>query len=319
MAVGTKSSARRILPTAGSSSLVRTASEGNNATFIVLASDKGDRLDTFLESKVGDRSRSQIKKLIASGDILVNQKKVKAGYSLKINDQITAQIPDLVDDTPTAQDMPLDILFEDKDIVVINKASGLSVHPGSGRTENTLVNALLHHCKDLSGIGGVKRPGIVHRLDKDTSGVIVIAKNDAAHQSLSKQFKERTVKKVYAAVVKGEPRHDEGVVDLPIGRHPSDRKKMQVMPPGKARIAITRYEVKQRRNSSSLIYCYPETGRTHQIRVHLLSLGHPILGDVIYNPKSSANRLMLHALKLTFEHPRTKKIMEFEAPLPKVF
>ena len=289
--------------------------------FTVSENDHHERLDRFLENQVPSLSRSHLKKLITSGHILLNEKTVKAGHPLKRGDFVSAVLPDAKEDTPQAQAIKLDIIYEDADLIAINKACGMAVHPGAGRQMDTVVNALLHHCQDLSGIGGIKRPGVVHRLDMDTSGVLLVAKNDAAHQLLSKQFKDRSVKKIYAAIVKGSPRAEHGVIDLPIGRHPSDRKKMTVVPPppGKSRSATTRFEVKERRNSSTLLYCYPETGRTHQIRVHLLSLGNPILGDPIYNPKSSSPRLMLHALSITFTHPKTKKKLTLSAPLPKAF
>ena len=264
-------------------------------------------------------SRSYIKKWIDAGQVSVNQKHPKAGQILKTKDQISVTVPPLLPSLPQAADIPLNILYEDSDILVLNKPCGLSVHPGAGQPENTLVNALLHHCKDLSGIGGVLRPGIVHRLDKDTSGVMVVAKNDHAHRHLSQQFKDRQVHKTYVAMVKGTPRSDQGIIDRPIGRHPRDRKKMTVAPSGKKRGAVTRYEVKKSFGSASLLYCYPETGRTHQIRVHLWSLGHPILGDKAYNPKSSAARMLLHALRLEFKHPSCDKKMCFEAPLPPEF
>lgn len=293
------------------------AVEDRNKHFIVSSANKSDRLDVFIEDQLKDWSRSQIKKLIENGHVLVKQKKVKAGYALKTGDKISVTLPAPVAAMPAAEAIPLDVLYEDRDIIVINKPSGIAVHPGAGRQSHTLVNALLHHCRDLSGIGGVKRPGIVHRLDQDTSGVMVVAKNDAAHQSLSRQFKDRKVKKVYAAIVRGCPRADHGVIELPIGRHPSDRKRMTVAPLGRARRAVTRFEVRERRNTSALLYCYPETGRTHQIRVHLLSRGHPILGDVIYNPKSTAPRLMLHAFKLEFLHPRSQVRLKFQADIPR--
>jgi len=210
-----------------------------------------------------------------------------------------------------AENIPLDIIYEDKDILVINKPRGLTVHPGAGNRSGTLVNALLHHCRDLSGIGGVERPGIVHRLDKDTSGILLVAKNDKAHQVLSAQFKDRTIQKTYLAIVKGNPKKDEGTIAEPIGRHPVNRKKMAVS--HKGREAVTHYKVLKRFKEYSLVELKPKTGRTHQLRVHLAHIGHSILGDPVYG---KGNAQLLHAYKIKFTHPRTEKELEFEAKLP---
>lgn len=274
------------------------------------------RLDKFLSENT-EFSRSRIKKLIESGHITVNGKKAEPSYKLKKEDKVDIDVPESEKSELEAEEIPLDIIYEDKDILVLNKPRGLTVHPGAGNRSGTLVNALLHHYSGsrLPTIGGVERPGIVHRLDKDTSGVLLVAKNDKAHQSLSAQFKDRTIQKTYLAIVKGSPKKDEGTISEPIGRHPVNRKKMAVSQKG--REAITHYKVLKRFKNYSLVELRPKTGRTHQLRVHMKHLGHPISGDPIYNEGDDSNhRLQLHAYKIRFLHPSTGKEMEFEAKLP---
>ncbi len=243
----------------------------------------GERFDRFVTSQLPDLSRSRVQALILAGDILLNGAITRASEPLKTGDEIAVSIPDSAPFTALqAEDIPLVILHEDSDIVVIDKPAGLVVHPGAGNATGTLVQALLHHCQDLSGIGGVERPGIVHRLDKETSGCLVIAKNDAAHQSLAAQFAGRTVEKIYLAIVEGTLRRAGGVIEAAIGRHRSNRQKMAVDLTGKGREAVTNYRVLATGDGLSLIECRPKTGRTHQIRVHLKHLGHPLAGDPVY-------------------------------------
>jgi len=289
---------------------------------------KGKRIDLFLAQfgPTGELSRSRIQDLIHTGHILVNGAAVKSHTKLSGGEIIAIILPepeplDLVPD-----DIPLNILYEDHDLIVLNKAAGMVVHPAPGNTEGTLVNALLHHCRDLSGIGGVERPGIVHRLDKETSGVMVAVKNDTAHQSLSAQLKNRQVKKIYLAVVRGNVRDDSGKIEEPIGRHDRHRKKMTVHP-SRGREAVTLYRVQERFEGFTLLSLRLKTGRTHQIRVHLSHLHYPIIGDSVYggkkpgavrmgNRESTVPRQMLHAHILGFTHPRTGEYREFTAPIP---
>ena len=290
-----------------------------------LTTDDADgkiRLDQYLAAHLPELSRSRIQNLIKSGDVLVNGSPAKPKNPVSRGDSITVRIPEPEPAEAQPQDIPLDILYEDEDVVVINKESGMVVHPAAGNPDGTIVNALLHHCGDLSGIGGVERPGIVHRLDKDTSGCLVIAKNDAAHQSLTAQFAARSTEKRYLAVVQGIPSQSSGTVFTHIGRHPVNRLKMAVVNPGSGKAAITDYDLlcADPSTDSSLVLCTLHTGRTHQIRVHMLHLGHPLIGDPIYakpaRQKAKPGRLMLHAWRLGFDHPRTGKRMDFEAPVP---
>ena len=290
-----------------------------------LTTDDADgkiRLDQYLAAHLPELSRSRIQNLIKSGDVLVNGSPAKPKNPVSRGDSITVRIPEPEPAEAQPQDIPLDILYEDEDVVVINKESGMVVHPAAGNPDGTIVNALLHHCGDLSGIGGVERPGIVHRLDKDTSGCLVIAKNDAAHQSLTAQFAARSTEKRYLAVVQGIPSQSSGTVFTHIGRHPVNRLKMAVVNPGSGKAAITDYDLlcADPSTDSSLVLCTLHTGRTHQIRVHMLHLGHPLIGDPIYakpaRQKAKPGRLMLHAWRLGFDHPRTGKRMDFEAALP---
>lgn len=284
----------------------------------------GERIDAFLASRLADLSRSRIQTLIREQYILVNGNPAKPRDSVKPGDLITLAIPEAVPLDAAPQDIPLDILFEDDDLVVLNKAPGMVVHPAPGNPDGTLVNALLHHCKGkLSGIGGVERPGIVHRLDKDTSGCLVVAKSDVAHQSLVTQFSERsTMEKLYLAVTKGVPKPERDTIFTHIGRHPVNRQKMAVVNPPGGKTAITDYEILATDASTvtALVLCHLHTGRTHQIRVHMHYKGTPLVGDPIYGKPDKVSeqtgRLMLHAWRLSFEHPVTRKRHFFEAPVP---
>ncbi|MBI5682952.1 MAG: RluA family pseudouridine synthase [Deltaproteobacteria bacterium] len=291
--------------------------------------DLNERLDIYLSKKIPDISRSQIKKLIDSGNVLLNNLPAKSGSKLKDTDVISVCIPEIRPLDVVPENIPLDILYEDKSIIVVNKPAGMVVHAGSGNTEKTLVNALLYHCKDLSGINGILRPGIVHRLDKDTSGTMVAAKNDNAHKSIARQFKEHTVVKRYIAIVWGIVKDNEGRVDLPIGRHITVRQRMSVKTK-KGRRAVTYYKVLRRFNNFTLLEIRIETGRTHQIRVHLSSTHHPVVGDYVYGKKSipaslhpevcsavqGLKRQALHSSVLGFIHPDTCRYIEFASPLP---
>ncbi len=284
----------------------------------------GDRLDAFLAARLAELSRSRIQTLIRDQYILVNSRPAKPRDAVKSGDLITVTLPEAVPLHHEAQDITLDILFEDDDLVVLNKASGMVVHPAPGNHDGTLVNALLHHCQGkLSGIGGVERPGIVHRLDKDTSGCLVVAKSDVAHQSLVTQFSERsTMEKLYLAVTQGVPKPAKDSIFTHIGRHPVNRQKMAVVNPPGGKTAITAYEILAADPSTltAFILCHLHTGRTHQIRVHLHHKGTPLVGDPIYGkPSTQTGRLMLHAWRLSFEHPVTRKRQQFEAPIPPEF
>jgi 23S rRNA pseudouridine1911/1915/1917 synthase len=287
----------------------------------------GERLDAFLAARLPDLSRSRIQTLIREQYIIVNQQPAKPRDAVKTGDLISIAIPEAVPLDAAPQDIPLDILFEDDDLVVLNKAPGMVVHPAPGNPDGTLVNALLHHCKGrLSGIGGVERPGIVHRLDKDTSGCLVVAKSDTAHQSLVSQFSERsTMEKLYLAVTRGVPKPDRDTIFTHIGRHPVNRQKMAVVNPPGGKTAITDYEVlaTDAATLTALVLCHLHTGRTHQIRVHMHHKGTPLIGDPIYGKPSKdpglPDRLMLHAWRLSFDHPVTGKRHSFEAPIPVEF
>ena len=281
----------------------------------------GTRLDHFLASEMPLLSRTRIQGLIKAGCVLLNNQPAKTGAKLKPGDRIDFHEPPAVPDENQPEEIPLTILFEDDDLIVLNKAAGMVVHPAAGNREHTLVNALLHHCKSLSGIGGEQRPGIVHRLDKDTSGCIVVAKNDLTHQHLSDQFAGRGVLKIYLALVTGIVRKKNGLIETAIGRHPIHRKKMAVVDLSRGRAAKTEYRVLKEFDGYTLVECRLFTGRTHQIRVHLKHLGHPLLGDSLYGSKPTAAfpRQMLHAWKLGFHHPRTSQWMEFKAKIPEDF
>ena len=290
--------------------------------FVVEQETAGQRIDRFLSGEDTGLSRSALQALVADGHVLCNGRLVAKSLKLKAGDTIVLEIPDAKPIEAVPQDIPLEIVYEDEHLLVVNKPKGMVVHPAPGNPDGTIVNALLHHCGDLSGIGGVERPGIVHRLDKDTSGCLVIAKNDGAHQSLTAQFAARSTEKRYLAVVQGIPSQSSGTVFTHIGRHPVNRLKMAVVNPGSGKAAITDYDLlcADPSTDSSLVLCTLHTGRTHQIRVHMLHLGHPLIGDPIYakpaRQKAKPGRLMLHAWRLGFDHPRTGKRMDFEAPVP---
>ncbi|AGL02608.1 RluA family pseudouridine synthase [Desulfoscipio gibsoniae] len=281
------------------------------------AGDAGVRLDVFVAFKEEQLSRSFVQKLIGDGAVTVNQEAVRANYRLKEGDTVAVVVPPPVELKVCPEPIPLDIFYEDKDIIVVNKPRGMVVHPAEGNYSGTLVNALLHHCQDLSGINGVLRPGIVHRIDKDTSGLLMVAKNDLAHEHLAGQLKEHTVRRGYLALVHGVLTSDLGVVDAPIGRHPRERQKMAVTNRnGKA--AVTHYRVLNRAGNYTLLQLRLETGRTHQIRVHMAYIGYPLVGDTKYGPNKShlLDGQFLHAYLLGFVHPRSGEYLEFTAPLP---
>ena len=289
----------------------------------LISKKKGERIDKFLGENLDDLSRSYIQKLLKDGLILVNGKKVKANYKLNEGDQIDVEVPDPEPLDIAAENIPLDILYEDADVIVVNKPQGMVVHPAAGHYTGTLVNALMYHCRgDLSGINGVLRPGIVHRIDMDTTGALVICKSDFAHQSLAEQLSVHSITRKYRAIVHGNLKEDEGTVRGAIGRHPTDRKKMAINERN-GKPAVTHYRVLERFGNYTYIECQLETGRTHQIRVHMASIGHPLLGDAVYGPKKCPVKNLqgqtLHAMVLGFIHPRTGAYMEFEAPIPEYF
>lgn len=280
------------------------------------------RLDKYLAGQFLEQTRSYLQKLIKDGAVLVNGKCVKTGYQLSRGDEVTVNIPKPKELTVSPQKMDLDIVYEDEDVIIINKPKGMVVHPAPGHTTDTLVNGLLYHCKGhLSGINGVARPGIVHRIDRDTTGLLIVCKNDLSHNSIAAQLKEHSITRRYRALVHGNIKSDRGCVEAPIGRHPTDRKKMAVNERnGKA--AVTHYEVLERFGNYTYIECVLETGRTHQIRVHMSSIGHPLVGDEVYGPANSPFKLQgqcLHAMVLGFVHPKTGEYMEFSAELPGYF
>src|SRR2546423_12472245 len=277
----------------------------------------GDRLDRFLAQALPAFSRARLQTLIRDEFVTVNGKPARPRDAVRSGDVIELREPELAKIEAEPEAISLDILFEDDDLLVANKPAGLVVHPGAGHQQHTLVNALLAHCKNLSGIGGKERPGIVHRLDKETSGALVIAKNDATHRDLSKQFADRAIGKIYLALVAGAPRKSFGTIEAPIARHPVHRKKMSVAQRA-GRSARTEYRVVRSSGDASLVECTIHSGRTHQIRVHLHHLGHPVLGDKLYGGKRAGNfpRQILPALKRSFRHPRTGKTMNFTAPIP---
>ena len=280
----------------------------------------GLRLDAFLSAD-GGLTRSQAARLIEEGRVCVNGRAAAKSARLAGGETVTVDIPEVRDTALVPQDIPLDVVYEDEDVIVVNKPKGLVVHPAPGHPDGTLVNALLHHCGDsLSGIGGEKRPGIVHRIDRDTSGLIIAAKNDAAHLALSAQLKDHSLSRTYECLVTGSMKQDSGTVDAPIDRAPGDRKKMAVVPAG--RRAVTHWEVIARYSGVTHLRCRLETGRTHQIRVHMAYIGHPILGDTVYGAKKPVPGLTgqcLHATGLRFIHPRTGQVVELHCPLPEEF
>lgn len=288
---------------------------------IVEDSEIGMRIDKLLMTKeLGVTSRTQVQNYISEGHLLVNGTRQKANYKVRKNDEIQLTIPDAVDMTIQPQNIPLDIVYEDSDVIVVNKPTGMIVHPSAGVYQDTLVNALLYHCKDLSGINGVNRPGIVHRIDKDTSGLLMVAKNDVAHQFLSEQLQEKTVDRKYYALVHGVINHNYGKIEAPIGRDPNDRQAMKVTDIN-AKDAVTNFRVVERYKNYTLVECQLETGRTHQIRVHMQYIGHPVVGDPKYGRRRDDTSFgqYLHAKILGFEHPRTHERLIFDSELPQEF
>ena len=290
--------------------------------FTVGESDCGLRIDRFLSDKLDFLTRSAVQKNIDSQNVTVNSCAVNKNYKCRLNDRVEILIPDAVALETKAENIPLDIVYEDSDLLVVNTRKGMVVHPANGNWDGTLVNALLYHCRDsLSGINGVIRPGIVHRIDKDTSGLLIVAKNDAAHLGLAEQIKEHSFSRMYEAVVYGNIKEDGGTVNQPIGRNPKDRKKMAVVQ-NNAKPAVTHFQVIQRYGEFTHIRCMLETGRTHQIRVHMAYIGHPLAGDSVYGPKkviTSLNGQCLHAKLIGFNHPVLNRYMEFDSELPEYF
>ncbi|MBE6092528.1 MAG: RluA family pseudouridine synthase [Selenomonas ruminantium] len=291
----------------------------NMEPIVFTAEEKGQRLDVFVVERFPELSRSHVQKLIEQGNVLVDGSVRKANYKLRGGEAVQVTVPQAEPISVEPEDIPLDILYEDKDIIVVNKARGMVVHPASGVYSGTLVNALLYHCQDLSGINGEIRPGIVHRLDKDTSGVMVCAKNDTAHLDLAEQIRTKTAHRTYWAIVHGNIKEEAGIIKGDIGRHPTDRKKMAIVREN-GKPAVTHFKVLERFGEYTLVACKLETGRTHQIRVHMTSIGHPLVNDPKYGPKKSSpfaiNGQALHSLQLTLTHPVTKEEMTFTAPLP---
>ncbi len=289
--------------------------------FAVTPEDAGARLDQYLAAKLPQLSRSRLQALIRQGCVLLQGRVSKPGERLRAGGRIAVEIPEAAAPEHVAPEaIPLAILYEDDDLLVLDKPAGMVVHPAAGNPDGTLVNALLHHCGALSSVGGERRPGIVHRLDKETSGCLVAAKNDLAHQGLARQFAGREVLKVYLALASGRFAKKSGRVETEIGRHPVHRKKMAVVEKGRGRVARTEYRVlREMEGGASLVECTLHTGRTHQIRVHLRHLGHPLLGDALYGKRGAYPRQMLHAWKLGFAHPRSGERLQFEAPVPTDF
>ena len=284
--------------------------------------DQQMRLDKYLAEQFPEQTRSYLQKLIKDGEVTVNGKNVKTGYQLSKGDEVSVNIPEPKELDVEPQKMDLDIVYEDDDVILVNKPKGMVVHPAPGHTTDTLVNGLLYHCKDnLSGINGVARPGIVHRIDRDTTGILIVCKNDMSHNSIAAQLKEHSINRRYRALVHGNLKDDTGTVEGPIGRHPIERKKMAINEKN-GKPAVTHYTVLERFGNYTLIECKLETGRTHQIRVHMTSIGHPLVGDEVYGPAKCPFKLQgqcLHAMVLGFVHPRTEEYMEFSADLPKYF
>lgn len=304
------------------------SSAGEGETFMSQISLQADetymdeRLDKFLSAMLPDQSRSYLQKIIKDGNVLVNGEPKKSSYRLEDGDEVTADLPELKSPDIEPENIPLDILYEDDSILMVNKPKGMVVHPSAGHYTGTLVNAVLWHCQgQLSGINGVSRPGIVHRIDKDTTGVLVVCKNDAAHNAVAAQLKEHSITRKYRAIVHGVIKEDEGTVDAPIGRHPTERKKMASDVKNGKR-AVTHYRVLERFQGYTYVECQLETGRTHQIRVHMASIHHPLLGDTVYGPAKDSHHLegqTLHAMVLGLIHPVTGEYLEVEAPLPEYF
>lgn len=290
---------------------------GTRERIIITENEAGMRADVAL-AQLLEITRSNMQKLLEEGRAVRGQKVIKSNYRVKAGEEILVDLPEPQPLDVQPEDIPLDIIYEDDDVVVVNKARGMVVHPAAGNYSGTLVNALLYHCSNLSGINGVIRPGIVHRLDKDTSGIMICAKNDVAHLSLSEQIQSKAAKRTYLAVVRGNVKNDGGIIETQIARDKNDRKKMAVVSEG-GRQAITEYEVAERFGKYTVVKCRLKTGRTHQIRVHMEYLGYPLVGDPKYSPMKTPfaiNGQALHSLTLTFTHPRTGELMTFEAPLP---
>lgn len=297
--------------------------ENESITMVVDESGQGCRIDKYISDQLPDLSRSYIQKLIKDNAVIVNNLSVKSNYKVVLGNEVTITLPEPTELNIEPEDISLDIIYEDKDVILINKPKGMVVHPSAGHYSGTLVNALLYHCKDeLSGINGVLRPGIVHRIDMNTTGVIVVCKNDFAHNFIAEQLKVHSITRKYNAIVYQSFKETDGIVDAPIGRHPIDRKKMSVNYKN-GKNAITHYKVLENLGSKyAHVECSLETGRTHQIRVHLASINHPLVGDDVYGPSKDSFKLQgqsLHARVLGFIHPTTKEYMEFEAPLPEYF
>ena len=291
--------------------------------YFTVENQEGERIDRYLSEEMEDRSRSYIQKLIKDQYVIVNQKPVKANYRLSLGDMVEITLPEAKEPDIIPENIPLDILYEDQDIIIVNKPKQMVVHPAPGHYSGTLVNALMYHCgQELSGINGTMRPGIVHRIDMDTTGSLIVCKNDMAHQSLSEQLKVHSIKRVYVAIVHGNIKEDNGTVNSPIGRHPTERKKMSIHTKN-GRNAITHYKVLERFGEYTYIQCELETGRTHQIRVHMSSIGHPLVGDQVYGPRKcpfpKLQGQTLHAKTLGIIHPRTGEYLEINAPLPDYF
>lgn len=291
----------------------------DSITYTVPEEQKNDRIDKVISGLNNEWSRTQVQQWIKEGNVLVNGAGVKTNYKCHIGDELIVNIPEPENLDVEPEEMNLDIYYEDSDVLVVNKPKGMVVHPAPGHLSGTLVNGLMAHCKDLSGINGVLRPGIVHRIDKDTSGLLMVAKNDLAHESLVNQLVKKTVVRKYKAIVHGNIPHDYGTVDAPLGRDPKDRQSMTVVDNGKH--AVTHFEVLERLGEFTLVECQLETGRTHQIRVHMKYIGYPLAGDPKYGPKKTLdiNGQALHAGILGFNHPRTNEFIQFEAPLPPEF
>lgn len=294
----------------------------NEVVFDIPPELEDERIDKCISNYMENLSRSYIQKIIKDGNVFVNERSVKANYRVKTEDNIRFILPDSIEPDIPAQDIPLDILYEDQDILIVNKPKNMVVHPAPGHYEGTLVNAIMYHCKgELSGINGVMRPGIVHRIDKDTTGSLIVCKNDASHNAIAELLKTHDITRKYRAIVYGNFVEERGTVDTPVGRHPSDRKKMAINEKNGKR-AVTHYRVLERFEKYTYIECQLETGRTHQIRVHMASIGHPLLGDEVYSGRKSPFKLegqVLHAMTIGFKHPGNGEYMEFEAPLPEYF
>lgn len=294
----------------------------NEIVFDILPEMEDERIDKCISNYMENLSRSYIQKIIKDGNVYVNDTIVKANYRVRVDDRVKFIVPDSVEPDIPAQDIPLDILYEDEDILIINKPKNMVVHPAPGHYEGTLVNAVMYHCKGaLSGINGVMRPGIVHRIDKDTTGSIIVCKNDESHNAIADLLKTHDVTRKYRAIVYGNIKEEQGTINAPIGRHPNDRKRMAVNEKN-GKEAVTHYKVLERFEKYTYIECQLETGRTHQIRVHMASIGHPLLGDTVYSNRKAPFHLegqVLHAMTIGFIHPRSREYVEFEAPLPAYF